>query len=302
LPALPLRHLLLALLVVAVWGSNFVVAKLALNVLPPLLFATLRFLLVAFPAMFFLRRPKVPWSNLAAYGVLIGAGQFGLLYMALRGEISPGLASLALQIQVVFTIGLSMLFNGERLRPYQVVAVLLAFAGIALIAAKGGGAATPLGLALVMVAALSWASGNLVARSNGRINMLAYVVWSSPFSVPPLLILSLLAEGWPAMREGVAAAGFATWAAVLWQSVGNTMFGFSAWAWLLARHSAGTITPMALLVPVFGMGASALFLGEVLPFWKLAAASLVMCGLALNSFWPGLTRPARSAIVESESR
>ena len=116
---------LLALLVMAVWGTNFVVIKFALGVLPPLLFAALRFLLVVFPAIFFLKRPAVPLWHLAAYGVLIGAGQFGLLYIAMTGFISPGLASLVLQTQVVFTIGLSMIFTGERIRAYQIGAVLL---------------------------------------------------------------------------------------------------------------------------------------------------------------------------------
>src|SRR5690606_25945372 len=104
---LPLRHLLLALAVVAVWGTNFVVIKVALGELPPLTFALLRFTLALLPAVFFLKRPAVPWSNLATYGVLIGVGQFGLLYIAMNGQISPGLASLVVQTQVFFTIGLS---------------------------------------------------------------------------------------------------------------------------------------------------------------------------------------------------
>ena len=81
---LPLRHFFLALAVVAVWGTNFVVIKLALGQLPPLLFGALRFAFALLPAVFFLRRPAVPWANLAGYGLLIGAGQFGLLYLAMN--------------------------------------------------------------------------------------------------------------------------------------------------------------------------------------------------------------------------
>ncbi|PKU22665.1 EamA family transporter [Telmatospirillum siberiense] len=283
---LPWRHVTLAVLVVAVWGTNFVVIREALDVLPPMLFATLRFALVALPAIFFLKRPAATWGNLAAYGILIGVGQFGLLYLAMQGHISPGLASLVVQTQVIFTIGLSMLTSGERVRGFQWLAVLLACAGIGLIGLHANGSVTPFGLALVLGAALSWAGGNLVARRNGRINMLAYVVWASPFSLPPLLILSLALEGWPAIAAGLVQAGPGTWAAVLWQSVGNTMFGYALWAWLLARHPAASVSPMALMVPVFGMGASALWLNEPLQPWKLAAAALVLSGLALNFFWP----------------
>ena len=189
--ALPLRHFLLALAVVAVWGTNFVVIKLALNHLPPMLFAALRFTLALVPAMFFLPMPKVGWRNMALYGVLIGLGQFGLLYLAMHGHISPGIASLVVQTQVFFTIGLSMRLSGERVQPFQWFALLLATAGIANIGLHTDGATTVLGLALVLCAALSWAGGNIAAKQGAPSNMLAYVVWSSAFALPPLYMVSL---------------------------------------------------------------------------------------------------------------
>lgn len=283
---LPLRHALLALAVVAVWGTNFVVIKTALGTLPPLLLAVLRFALALLPALWWVPRPQVGWGPLAAYGVLIGAGQFGLLYMAIDGRISPGLASLVVQTQVFFTIGMAMLADGERLRGYQWVALLLATAGIGVIASHTGGDITLAGLLMVLCGAVAWAAGNQVARRMGRVDMLGVVVWSSAFALPPLLALSLLVEGPARITEALAAAGPGEWAAVVWQTVGNTLFGYSAWGWLLARHPAATVSPMALLVPVFGMGASTLLLGEPLPAWKLLAAALVMAGLALNLFGP----------------
>jgi O-acetylserine/cysteine efflux transporter len=106
-----------------------------------------------------------------------------------------------------------------------------------------------------------------------------------------LFFLALLFEGAPALVAGVHAATATTWAAVVWQAVGNTMFGYGVWGWLLARHPAATVAPMALLVPVFGMGASTLFLGEPLQSWKLLAAALVMGGLALSLLWPRFVQP-----------
>jgi O-acetylserine/cysteine efflux transporter len=292
-PSLPLRHFLLALAVVAVWGTNFVVIKLALGQMPPLLFATLRFSLAVFPAILFLPRPAVPWRNLAAYGLLIGVGQFGLMFVAMNGHISPGLASLVVQTQVFFTIGMAMLIAGERLARVQFVALALATAGIGVIVAHTDGSSTPLGLVLMLLAALSWAGGNIVSRRAGPINMVAYVVWSSLFAVPPLAVLCLVSEGWGAVVHGLADAGWGTWAAAVWQAVGNALFGYAAWGWLLGRYPAATVTPMALLVPVFGMGGSALWLGEALPPWKLAAAALVLGGLALNLLWPRLRQWSR---------
>lgn len=284
--ALSLRHFLLALAVVAVWGTNFVVIKLALGHMPPLLFATLRFAVAVLPAVFFLPRPAVPWRNLAAYGLLIGVGQFGLLFVAMNGHISPGLASLVIQIQVFFTIGLSMYLSGERLQRVQWLALAMASAGIGVIVLHTDGTTTLLGLGLILLAALSWAGGNIVARSAGQVNMVAYVVWSSLFAVPPLAALAVLFEGWDAVAAGLRGADTATWLAVAWQAWGNSLFGYAAWGWLLARYPAATITPMALLVPLFGMGGAALWLNEGLPSWKLAAAALVMGGLALNLLWP----------------
>ena len=288
-PALPARHFVLALAVVAIWGTNFAIMKVALGAMPPLLFATLRFALALLPAAFFIQRPAVPWRLLALYGVLIGVGQFGVLYVAVQRFISPGMASLVVQTQVFFTILLAIAIDGERVRGFQWLGLLLAAGGIAVIALHVDASTTPLGLAMVLFAALAWAGGNLVARHSGRVNMLGYMVWSSLFALPPLLLGSLWLEGWPAMAAALRHADAATWAAVLWQSLGNTLFGYAAWAWLLARHPAATVAPMALLVPVFGMGASALWLAEPLPAWKLAAAALVIAGLALNLLWPKLS-------------
>ena len=294
--AFPFSHFLLALAVVTIWGTNFVVIKYALGDLPPLLFAALRFSLALIPAMFFLPRPAVKWHNLALYGVLIGVGQFGFLYIAMNGHISPGIASLVVQTQVFFTIGLSMKLNGERVRAFQCFALLLATAGVANILLHTDGTTTPLGLALVLIASFSWAGGNMAAKQGNPESMLAYVVWSSAFAIPPLFALAFSLEGWDAAVAGVQRATLTTWGAVAWQSWGNTLFGYVAWGWLLARHPAATISPMALLVPVFGMGASALLLGETLPSWKLFSAALVMAGLALNLLWPRLR--ARLALKE----
>jgi O-acetylserine/cysteine efflux transporter len=277
-------------MVVGVWGSNFVVIKIGLAHLPALLFAALRFSFALVPALFFLPRPQVGWRNLAAYGVLIGVGQFGLLYLAMSGHISPGIASLVVQTQVFFTIGLSMRLAGERVQPFQWCALALASSGIATIGLHTDGTTTVVGLLLVLGAALSWAGGNIAAKQGSPANMLAYVVWSSAFAVPPLFVLSYVFEGGDAMLAGLRNADLQTWACVLWQSWGNSLFGYAAWGWLLARHPAATITPMALLVPVFGMGASALWLAEPLPAWKLIAAALVMAGLAVNLLWPHLRR------------
>lgn len=285
---------MLALAIVAVWGTNFVVIKNSLGAFPPFLFAALRYIFALLPLVFFMPRPKVPWWNLCCYGLMTGVGQFGVMYYAVNSQISPGLASLVVQTQVFFTVGFAMFFAKERLRPYQLAALMVALLGLLIIALHTDATTTFLGIALVVFAGFSWGAANTVSRRAGDINMLAYVVWGSIFSIPPLLLLSLAFEGgWAQIQSTVVSAPLGAWAGVLWQSWGNTLFGYAAWAWLLARHPAAVVAPAPLLVPIFGMGASAFFLGEPLPAWKILAAGLVIAGLLVNLFWPTIASKVR---------
>jgi O-acetylserine/cysteine efflux transporter len=281
-------ELLLAITVVFIWGTNFVVIKVGLGELPPLLFATLRFVFAALPWILFIRRPNVAWRYLFAFGMFLGAGQFGFMFVAMRADITPGLASLVMQVQIFFTIGLSLWLFGEQLHARTLVGLALAVAGLVIIGTNLDAVTTPKGLVLTLLAALSWAGANITvkyaAKAHGQVDALGFIVWSSIFGAPALAVLALAFEGAGPMVHALANASWGAWAAVLWQSVGNTLFGFGVWNWLLARHSAAVFTPTALLVPVFGMAASSLVLGEPLYAWKLVAAGLVIAGLAVNMF------------------
>ncbi len=239
-------------------------------------------------------RPKAPWGNQCIYGLAVGVGQFGVLYFAINGNISPGLASLVIQTQVFFTIGFAMFFAKERLRPYQVLAVLIAMTGLGIIALHTDATTTFLGLALVVFSGFSWGVANTVSRRAGSINMLSYVVWSSVFAIPPLFLISWIFEGgWSQMSASMTSAPMGAWLGVFWQSWANTLFGYAAWGWLLSKHPAAVVAPAPLLVPIFGMGASAYFLSEPLPLWKMLAASLVIVGLMINLFWPNIRNRLR---------
>jgi len=290
----PLNHLLLAVLITFIWGTNFVVIKFGITAFPPFLFATLRFLASTVPWIFFIRRPAVPWRTLATVGVLLGAGQFGLLFFAMRRDITPGLASLLMQSQVFFTIVLALLVRRESIRPVQVLALALALVGVALIGwhtlGRADAAITGLGFSLVLGAALSWAVANLVVKAAGRVNMLAFMVWCSLFAMLPLALLALWADPVPDLASAIRGASLAAWVAVIWQAVGNTLIGFGVWNWLLLRHPATSVAPLSLLVPVFGMTAAAIVLGEPLPVWKVIAAGLIIAGLSLNFIAAGAAR------------
>ena len=278
------RDLLLALLVVTVWGSNFVVVHWGLMRVPPLTLAALRFLFSALPAVFLVRRPNVSWRNLCAFGLTLGVGQFGLLFIAMRASITPALAALVLQMQAFFTLFLAAFLLRERLRAHNLIALAIAGSGILLIACRAGGFATATGLALVLLAALAWAICNLVARSAGTTHMLAYVAWSSLFAVPPLFGIALFVEGSDPLLHVFSRPDPIVVGVVFWQAAANTLLGYGLWNWLLNRYSAAQVAPLSLLVPVIATFLAWLLIGEALQGWKLLACVLILGGLAANQF------------------
>jgi O-acetylserine/cysteine efflux transporter len=295
------RHLLLALVVVMIWGVNFAVIKLGLEHVSPLALGVARFFLAAFPWVFFIRRPQVAWRMIVAYGLLIFAMQFGFLFTGMKIGMSAGLASLILQLQVFFTIGLSVLFLGERPRFWQLFGAVLAFSGVALVARHVGGDATPLGLVLLVAAAASWGGGNVVSKrisqQNKAVNALALVVWGSLVALPFLVVVAFVLErdAFLASFTGLDLVSLGSIAYIVYLS---TLFGFAAWSLLLSLYPVSTVAPFTLLVPIFGFLGSAVLLGEPLQDWKIGASALVIAGLVINLFGPRLfsRRPARPVV------
>jgi O-acetylserine/cysteine efflux transporter len=276
--------ILLALLTVMIWGMNFVVIKIGLAGLPPLLFSALRFVFAALPLVFFVKRPAIPWRLLIGFGLFQFALQFSLLFSGMQLGIGAGLASLVVQLQAFFTIGLAVLLLGERPLLTQLLGALVALAGIALVATHLEAQATVIGFLLVIGAGLSWASANIVTKKIGKVNSLALMTWGSLMAAPPLLLASALLEGPAAWHSTFSHFGWISVAAVFYQSYPNTIVGYGIWTILMRKYPAATVAPFSLLVPLVGMVSAAILLGESLQWWKIVAGMLVLGGLALNQF------------------
>jgi O-acetylserine/cysteine efflux transporter len=273
---MPRRHVIAALIVAVVWGVNFVVIHVGLQHFPPLLFAALRFALVAL-ALPFVPRPGVPARYVIAVGAFLSAGQFGLLFLGMAHGVPAGLASLVLQLQAAFTIGLAVLLLGERPGCGQIAGGLLALVGIGVIAA-GRAEAVPLGaLALTVGAAASWGAGNIATKKARSPHPLGLLVWSSLVAPGPLLALSLLTEDYRGVS--IDAGGVL---ALLYVVILSTLGGFGVWTALMARHPASQVAPFTLLVPVAGIATAWLWLGEAPTAPELLGAALVLGGLALT--------------------
>jgi O-acetylserine/cysteine efflux transporter len=278
---MPRRHAALALVVAVCWAVNFVVIDIGLESFPPLLFAALRFGLIAFPAIFFVPRPDVRWPVVVAVGLFICVGQFGLLFVAMNTGLPAGLASVIAPLQPVFTIPLAVVALGERPSPRQVAGVLLAVAGLVAIAV-GRAHGVPLqAVALGVASAASWGCGNVVTRAAGPKRPLSLLVWSSVVAPVPLLGLSLVFEGtgrWQAAMSSVGASGIV---ALTYVVVVSTFFGYGVWYWLMSRHPASTVAPFTLLVPVVGILTAWLVRGEHPTWGELLGSLVVLVGLGL---------------------
>ena len=283
---------MLAVAVALVWGVNFVLIDVALGSFPPLLFAALRFTLVAFPAVLVVRRPDVPLRWVIGVGTFMSAGQFALLFVAIHRGMPPGLASVILPTQTVFTIALAVAFLGERPGRAQLAGAAVAVGGVVLIA-LGRARGVPLGALLLCVgAAASWGVGNIFNRKARAPDAAALLVWSSLVAPIPLFALSLAFEGTHRIGSAFANLDPGGLLALLYVVILSTGFGYGAWTWLLRRHPASQVAPFTLLVPPVGIAAAWIALGQSPSAAELGGAAIILAGLALASSALRIPRPA----------
>ncbi|PDO85476.1 O-acetylserine/cysteine exporter [Kosakonia pseudosacchari] len=294
------KDVLLAMLVVVAWGLNFVVIKVGLHNMPPLMLAGLRFVLVAFPAILFVARPKVPLRLLLGYGLTISFGQFAFLFCAIKFGMPAGLASLVLQAQAFFTIILGAGVFGERLQIKQLVGITLAVLGVlVLIESSLNGQHVPLlGFLLTLAGAFSWACGNIfnkkIMQHSSRPAIMSLVVWSALIPIVPFMVASLVFDGPALMLQSVVSIDLTTLLSLVYLAFIATILGYGIWGTLLGRYETWRVAPLSLLVPVVGMASAALLLGETLSALQLVGAVLVMAGLYINVFGFRLRRLARA--------
>jgi O-acetylserine/cysteine efflux transporter len=286
------KDMLLALCVVVAWGVNFVVIKLGLQGMPPFLLAGLRFTLVAFPAIFFVRRPPIPLRWLMVYGMTISFGQFAFLFLAIKLGMPAGLASLVLQAQAFFTLLLGALLLAEKLRWNHIVGIIIATLGMFLLATAGMEGQTSAGITLTTMmltlsAALSWGLGNItnkIIMRNRSVPIMSLVVWSALVPIVPFFACSLLFDGQAAIVYSLLHIGLQTVLALFYLAFVATIVGYAIWGNLLSRYETWRVAPLSLLVPVVGIITAALVLDEHLSGQQMLGAVVIILGLLVNVF------------------
>ena len=273
-----LKDAFAALLIAIVWGAGFVAMKIGVRDVPPLMFSALRFLLAALPAVFFIAAPKTRPSIVFAYGIAIGVMQFGLVFSAIKLGMPAGLTSLLMQSQAFFTILFAWIAMGEKPPGVHIAGGLIAMSGVGVIATTRAGGATLVPFLLVMAAAMSWSVGNIIGKLAGRVDMLAFTIWSSLAAIVPLFALSLLIEG-PDAARALINPGWNSFISAAFLAYVATLFGYSMWANLLSRYPAAVVAPFSLLVPVFGFLSAQIAFDEPTSRAEVLGALLVLAGL-----------------------
>lgn len=285
---MPLKHTLLAILVAAVWGCNFIFVKLGVHEIPPLLLCAGRFLLASVPAILFVPWPRHSFKMIALYGLIMFALQFSLVFTGIAVGMTAGMASLVGQTAVFFSIGFAAIFIGELPTRWQIIGALLSFSGIALAATHLDSNMTLEGFLLVIGAAAALGLGTLLNRKLGQVNVASLIAWGSLIAFPPLLIFSLWMEGTQIITEAIQHTSWVALISLLYIVYASTWIGYGAWSFLLGRYPVSAVVPFSLLVPVFAMLGSSLFLGESFEPWKMTVAALVIGGLGVNLLVPRL--------------
>jgi O-acetylserine/cysteine efflux transporter len=278
------RDTLSALVSIFFFGIAFIGIKLGVHETTPLLLTALRFVFTALPAVIFVRPPKASFLLTVLYGLSIGVGQFGALFIAIGLGMPIGLASLVIiTLQVFITIFLAWILLRETPTPGQLIGAAIALLGILTIGAERLQGATFGPFLLVVLAAVFWAIGNIISKLAGKIDMFAFVVWAALVVPPPLIAASLIVEG-PAPLAALLHPSLTLILCVALLAYGATVISYGLWARLLALYSAAQAAPFALLIPIIGMLSGALVFSEPLTPIELTGAALVMAGLAFNVF------------------
>ncbi|MFB6349565.1 EamA family transporter [Moraxella sp. ZJ142] len=271
--------------VIFAWGINFLFIKTALADVSPMVLGALRFALLLVPAIFFIKLPKCDWRWLALYGLAISFGQFSLMFLAIWQGMPTGLAALLHQSQMFFTVVLTSVCFGERMRAWHIVGMMMAMASLGLIGVgQYQGVLPMMGVWLMLAAGLSWAVGNLIVKKLDNIPPLSLVIWGNVSTLMAFIVVSLILYGIDGVADQIGNLSGQGWLSVLYLVYVAGLLGYSGWGYLLARHPASQITPFALLIPVIALFVGFGILGEKLNAWHQLGAITLMLALVVQVF------------------
>jgi O-acetylserine/cysteine efflux transporter len=274
----------LAVLITAIWGVNFSVIKIGLSSLDPFTLSGLRFLLCAFPLVFFIKRPDVSMKYVVAYGLTFGVGLWGMVSLSIHFGVSAGMASLVLQMSAFLTIIMGVVFLKDSIDRIKILGFIIAIIGIGFIASVTDGSVTLLGLVLVLLGALAMSVTTIIVKISGVKRVFSFIIWSSLFPPIPLFILAYFSQGQIVFSDFVTNIDGKAIFSIIFQVYPTTLFGYWVWNSLIERYQVSRVAPLSLLVPIFGLLGSLFIFNEQIGLEKTIAGILIMIGLLLSTF------------------
>lgn len=280
-----IQHILIAVVVAAIWGVNFVVVKTGLEELPPFLYGAGRFVIALLPFAF-IKKPNVNWSLIVGIGLFLGVFKYALMFMGMYVGTSAGLASLISQSQVFFTIALSMIVFKTSVQTHQIVGMILAFGGIAILALNVDTSSTFIGAMLILGSGLAWGISNILFQKAGNVDMFALTIWTSLIPPIPMFLLAVSADSPQGVYDTVSMLSSVGLLCLLFTACISTWVGVTLWGVLTRTYDAAQVAPYSLLIPIFGLLSAWIVLGEEFSSVTLFACGIIFVGLIVNQWTP----------------
>ena len=279
--------MLIALVVAFAWGLNFVVAKIALDEMPVYVLLSLRFLLTSLPFIFFIPRPKeISWMHLGALSLCLYIFMFSFVHGSIAVGLSPGIASLSLQTQAIFTMVLSAIIFRSKISGRQITGIGIAFLGILVIGLEQHGSESFLGFIFILCGAFMWAISNILLRSAKHANAFALTIWMGIIPPLPMLGAGVYMDSYDSIVEVIQSLSYKSYLALAYAVIVASWIGTTCWNYLFKKYDASVVAPYSLLTPIFGITCSWLLLGERYSLTTMLACFVVLVGLAINQL-PG---------------
>lgn len=274
---MPAKDVVAVLVVVVLWGINFVAVKAGVEAMPPLFGTALRFAIVAAVLCPFYRPRLYHLADIFKVAILLGVCHFGLVFLGIK-RVDAATASIVMQLNVPFGVLVGAVFLKERFGWARAFGIALAFVGVAVLAGEPQ-RPDPLGILLLVGASVAWASSNVLIKVVHLPDPLVLNGWMALCSVPFLLGLSWLFED--GQMAAVRTAGWAGWGGIVYTAVLSSIVAHTLWYWLLERHPINLLVPFNLLVPPIGVASGVLLLGDPFSWQKLAGGLVTIAGVAV---------------------
>ena len=277
------KHVVMAFSIVVLWGLNFVALKITVLSLPPIFLAGLRFFLISFPWIFFVKKPKVSNKQFFSLPITLGVLQYSLLYYGMSTGLSAGLSAVILQTQSFFTVIMSAFLIKEKFSLNEITGLIIGMLGVIILLTYNDGDFKLEAIFIILAAAMSWGVANIQLKNLGNINMISFLIWISPLASILLLIISFILEFDSLLKIDFPNIEIKVFLSIFYTAYISTVIGFTMWQYLLNKYKSIQITTYGLLVPVTGSIFGYIILNEVLEIYQIISWIKIIIGLMVIS-------------------